>query len=145
MGLGIEDVRKHLESAVSRQGFNQWLAPKIVKAEADELVLELSIRPEMTQHHGFVHGGCVAAFADTAAAWSGALAACQDVVTSNYSIQFLAPAKGPTLKAVAHPVKVGRSSATISVSVYSVSEGGDEKLCATTLAGIAIIGDRKTG
>ncbi len=84
MSFSIGDVKKYLESAVTRQGFNQWMAPVIIVAESDRLELEMPIRVEMTQHHGFVHGGCVAAFADTAAAWSAALACCKDVVTSNY-------------------------------------------------------------
>ena len=95
------------------------------------------------QHHGVVHGGCVAAFADTAAAWSAALACCKDVVTSNYSVQLLAPAQGERLRAIAKPVKVGRSSATIDVKVFSVDDEGSAKICAVMLAGISILGSTK--
>ncbi len=143
MSLSIDDVRFHLETAVTRQGFNQWMAPKITVAEADRLELEMPIRVEMTQHHGFVHGGCVAAFADTAAAWSAALACCKDVVTSNYSVQLLAPARGKKLHAIAEPVKVGRSSVTVDVKVFSVDDEDQAKICATVLAGISILGNPK--
>ena len=143
MSLSIGDVKKYLESAVTRQGFNQWMAPEIIVAQADRLELKMPIRVEMTQHHGFVHGGCVAAFADTAAAWSAALACCKDVVTSNYSVQLLAPAQGERLRAIAKPVKVGRSSATIDVKVFSVDDEGSAKICAVVLAGISILGSPK--
>ena len=143
MSLSIGDVKKYLESAVTRQGFNQWMAPEIIVAQADRLELEMPIRVEMTQHHGFVHGDCVAAFADTAAAWWAALACCKDVVTSNYSVQLLAPAQGERLRAIAKPVKVGRSSATIDVKVFSVDDEGSAKICAVMLAGISILGSTK--
>ena len=142
MSRSIEDVQQYLKTVAGRQGFNSWMNPKVVIAEAERLELEVEIRPEMTQHHGYVHGGIVAAFADTAAAWLAALASLEDVVTSNYSVHLVAPAKGNKLKAVANPVKVGRSNVTVNVSVYSVDNDQNDKLCATVLSAIAVVKNR---
>ena len=142
MSRTIEDVQQYLKTVAGRQGFNSWMNPNVVTAEADVLELEVDVRPEMTQHHGYVHGGIVTAFADTAAAWSAALASLEDVVTSNFTVHLMAPAMGNKLKAVAKPVKVGRSNVTVSVNVYSVNEDQQEKLCATILSAIAVVRDR---
>ena len=128
-----------MKTAAGRQGFNAWMNPEIIAAEPDMLVLEIEVRPEMTQHHGFVHGGCVSAFADTAAAWLAALATLKDVVTANYAIQLVAPANGARLKAEARLIKAGRSSVTVSVDVSSKQDTGEEKICATVLSSIAIV------
>lgn len=37
MSFSIGDVKKYLESAVTRQGFNQWMTPEIIVAEFDNL------------------------------------------------------------------------------------------------------------
>ncbi|PCH47324.1 MAG: hypothetical protein COC23_02080 [Hyphomicrobiales bacterium] len=141
--LNVEEIRMHLLAAAKRQGFNQWLAPELLVAERDRVEISVQVRPEMTQHHGFVHGGCVAALADTACAWTGAMACGRDVVTSNYSIHFVAPAIGTKLRAVGIVLKTGRTMVTVEVKVYAEAEDRPPKLCATGMASIAILPEKK--
>lgn len=141
--LNVEDIRNHLLAASKRQGFNQWLSPNLVSAEREGVEISVDVRQEMTQHHGFVHGGCVAAIADTACAWAGAMASGRDVVTSNYSIHFVAPALGTKLRAVGTVLKAGRTMVTVEVKVYAECDDKPSKLCATGMASIAILPEKK--
>ncbi|MBO6716902.1 MAG: PaaI family thioesterase [Rhizobiaceae bacterium] len=135
----VDEVKRRLQSFTANQGFNHWLSPRLLEADEHGAVLEASVREDMTQHHGFVHGGCVSALADMAAAWAGALASGLDVVTSNFSLHFVAPAVGEAIVARARVLRAGRSVVTVDVQVFSRSPDKDEKLCAAGITSIAVV------
>lgn len=88
-------------------GFSTLLAAQPTKWWAGEAELVIPLRAELLQHHGYAHGAVVGAAADNACAWAAASLA-GDVVTSSYTLQLLAPAKGARLRAK------GKSSARAS-------------------------------
>lgn len=135
-----------LMAVSGRQGFNAWLGVELdeADAEAGRLVLHVAVRPDMTQHHGFVHGGIVGSLADTAMSWVAALTA-DDVVTQSYALQLLAPAKGPILAAERRIIRAGRQAIAVEARVRSVGEDGAEALVATGLGSIWRVGARKGG
>lgn len=135
----VEEVKRRLQSFTAKQGFNHWLAPRLLEADEHGVVLEVTVRDDMTQHHGYVHGGCVSALADMSAAWAGAMASGLDVVTSNFSLHFLAPAVGEAIVAKARALRAGRSVVTVEVQVFSRSADQGEKLCAAGITSIAVV------
>lgn len=100
------------------------------KGEA-ELVIPL--RPELLQHHGYAHGAIVGAAADNACAWAAA-SAMGDVVTSTYTIQFLAPAKGDRLRARGVVLRAGRRQVSCEAKVWCAEGDAPEQLVAAALA-----------
>ncbi|WP_298335581.1 PaaI family thioesterase [uncultured Erythrobacter sp.] len=121
--------------AVGRSGFSNWLEvePIVVWEGQSELLLKL--RPEMTQHHGFAHGGIVGLMADNACAWAGA-SVLGDVVTGGYSINFLRPAKGERLRSKGEVIKAGKRQAVVRAEVFAESSGEDPILVAAAQATI---------
>ncbi|HEU0222231.1 MAG TPA: PaaI family thioesterase, partial [Paracoccaceae bacterium] len=99
----------------------------------------LDVRPELTQHHGTVHGGVIGTMADNACAYAAATVA-GDVVTSTYTIKFLAPARGARLRALGAVLKPGRRSVVTEARIFAEDEGAPAKLVAVALATIAPIG-----
>jgi uncharacterized protein (TIGR00369 family) len=89
----------------------------------------------MTQHHGFVHGAVVGLMADNACAWAAASLA-GDVVTGSYTISFLAPAKGASLRAKGNVVKSGRRQVIVRADVWSEIAGEEPILIAVAQATI---------
>ena len=136
------DILDRLKQTSGRKGFNQWLGPQGLRADAEGTELILDIRPEHCQHHGFVHGGCVAALADIACAWAGAAATGLDVVTSNFTIHYIAPAIGTRLRAKARPIRTGKRQVTVEAEIWAESDDMPPKQAAHALAGIAILGPR---
>ncbi len=121
--------------AVAQSGFSNWLAVEPLKVWNGESELLLRVRDEMTQHHGFAHGAIVGLMADNACAWAAA-SVVGDVVTGSYSLNFLAPATGTTLRAKGTVIKAGKRQVVVRADVWS--EGGEhgDKLVATALATI---------
>ena len=89
----------------------------------------MAVRPEMTQHHGYVHGAIVGLMADNACAWA-ASSAVGDVVTGSYTINFLAPAKGERLRSKGTVVKAGRRQVVVRSDVWCERSGEEPVLVA---------------
>ncbi len=119
-------------------GFNAWLDVELIAAGNGQVDIALPVRAELLQHHGFVHGGVVGALADIACSWAAATAA-GDIVTSSYTLQFLAPAQAPRLRATASVVKAGKRQVTVEAKIYAEPDNAAPKLVALALASIAPI------
>ncbi|MEM9878808.1 MAG: PaaI family thioesterase [Pseudomonadota bacterium] len=76
---------------------------------------------------GHFHGGAIGALADTAATYAVLAAGAENAPTSNYRVDFLRPATGPALRAVATVRRLGRTIAMTDVDVF----GLNDKLVAT--------------
>lgn len=125
--------------AVEGSGFTRFagIEPLLCWEGKSELTLEL--RPDLTQHHGFAHGAIVGAMADNACAWAAASVA-GDVVTSNYTLHFLAPAKGERLRAKGFVVRAGKRQVVCRAEVWSEAAGAEPILAAIATATITPIG-----
>jgi uncharacterized protein (TIGR00369 family) len=125
--------------AVEGSGFTRFagIEPLLCWEGKSELTLEL--RPDLTQHHGFAHGAIVGAMADNACAWAAASVA-GDVVTSNYTLHFLSPAKGERLRAKGFVVRAGKRQVVCRAEVWSEAAGAEPILAAIATATITPIG-----
>ncbi|MFR9800891.1 PaaI family thioesterase [Pseudonocardia sp. RS010] len=96
--------------------------------------LVLAVRPEHTQHDGYVAGTVLGALADFAggSAAGTMLPLGWASMTSDYTVKLLAPAKGDTILARGRVVKAGRATSVGATDVFAL-DGGVETLCATAL------------
>jgi 1,4-dihydroxy-2-naphthoyl-CoA hydrolase len=92
--------------------FDELLGIEIVELSADRVVAELPVTPALHQPYGILHGGAIAALAETAASYGGALAAAESgggaVGVSNHT-DFLSAVRDGKLRAEATPLARGRS------------------------------------
>ena len=125
--------------AVEGSGFTRFagIEPLLCWEGKSELLLEL--RPDLTQHHGFAHGAVVGMMADNACAWAASSVA-GDVVTSNYTLHFLSPAKGERLRSKGFVVRAGKRQVVCRAEVWSEAAGAEPVLAAIATATITPIG-----
>lgn len=115
---------------LASQGFSRLLQTEITRFDAQGAQLELAVRPELTQQHGFVHGGVLSYLADNALTYAGGAAFNSDALTSEFKINYLRPAVGERLIARSCIVYAGRTQAVCRCDVFAIKDG-EEKLCAT--------------
>lgn len=124
-----EVTAEQFRQIMAIQPFTAWTGVELVRVERGLVETRLALRAEdMTQHHGFLHGGLVAFLADNAAAYAAATEV-GDVLTSQFSLNFLSPGVGEAFRTRAEVVKAGKRQVTVRVDVFAEA-GGREKLIA---------------
>lgn len=118
-----DQIRQHCDrviQTINSTGFTFHNGIRITKLELDYCEGELEITPECLNPLGIVHGGCLAALADTVGGMA-ALSRGKGTVTVNYGFSFLRQAKGKKIKCVAVPEKIGKT-----ISVFRCTLTDDE-------------------
>ena len=121
-----------VKDAFSRQGFLRHIDAQVEEIAPGRCVITAGFRNELAQQNGFFHGGLLGTIADAAGAGAAAtlIEAEQWLLTAEYKINFLSPAKGPRLKAVGEVVRAGRTLTVSQINLYSVDETGQQQICA---------------
>jgi uncharacterized protein (TIGR00369 family) len=131
-----------IRSSFSKQGLMTTLGARLEKVEPGFVEIALTPSPAVSQQHGFVHAGAVAAIADSAAGYAAlsVMPAGTGVLTAEFKINLLAPAAGKRILARGRVVKAGRTLTLSQADVVAVT-GGEEKLIAHLTATLmAIVG-----
>lgn len=129
-GTGIDDDLHGLaRQVITAQPFSRLLGATLSSVGPGSAEIRLPITHEITQQHGYVHGGVISYLADNSITFAGGLAFGSDALTSEYKINFLAPATGTTLIARAHADSIGKRQAVCRTEIYT-TDGHHEQLCA---------------
>ena len=107
----------------------------LARIEPGALELRMLYDARLSQQNGFLHGGVVSAGLDTACGLASytLMPAHADILTVEFKINMLAPAKGQTFRFVGNVVKPGRTLVVSEGHAYA-SNDGREKLIATMSA-----------
>ena len=104
--------------------------------EPGKVHIAVPFSPALTQQHDFVHAGVIASIVDSACGYAALTLAPagSEVLSVEFKISLLAPAKGTRFLARAHVLKAGRRLSFCSGEVVAIQESGDECLIASTLS-----------
>jgi hypothetical protein len=81
-------------AALAAQPFSRLLGAQLNRFGPDGVELEVPVRPEHRQQHGFAHGGLLGYAADNALTFAAGAVAGPEVLTAGYTINVLAPVLG---------------------------------------------------
>lgn len=126
------------KEVLASQPFSLTLGTELTQLSAGQCELQIPITKALLQQHGFVHGGVLSYAADNALTFAGGSALQLPVVTSEFKINYVRPARGQVLIARAMAVHVGKSQAVCRCDVFTRQDGA-EKLCAVAQGTIAVL------
>lgn len=137
MDLTIELARQVLAA----QPFSALVGARITEFGAGVATIEVDIRDELTQQNGFLHGGVLAYAADNALTFAGGTALGPNVLTGGFSINYLRPAQGRTLRAHAVVAHATRRQAVCRCDLTTVGADGtsEETVVAAAQGTISVI------
>ena len=123
-----------VRSSFARQKVMSLLGANLTRLAPGECEIELPFKPQLTQQHGYFHGGIIGTIADSAGGYAGLtlMPADSSVLTVEYKINLLAPGDGELLIARGRVLKAGRTLVVTRIDAIAV-KGGRETLCATLL------------
>lgn len=138
------DFEARVRRSFAMQGFMQTIGARLLHVAPGEVDLALEASPAVGQQHGFVHAGAVAGLADTACGYAALtlMAPAVGVLTVEFKINLLAPAKAPRLVALGRVVKPGRSLTVAQAEVFGEGAGGERTRVALLTATLATIAGR---
>ncbi len=110
----------------------QTLGVTLLEVSMGHVTLELPIGDAVSQQNGFVHAGAIASVLDSACGFAAlsVMDEDSDVLAVEFKINFVAPAVGVSLRAVAEVIKSGRTITLCTARGYAVGADGALKLVA---------------
>ncbi len=128
------EYAQRVQASFDRQGAMALLGARLARVAPGECDIELPFKPELTQQHGYFHGGIIGTIADSAGGYAAfsLMPADSSVLTVEFKMNLLAPGDGDLLTARGRVVKAGSTLVVTQIEVF-VSKSGRETLCATLL------------
>lgn len=129
-----EDIKQ----SFALQSIMRLIGAELSLIEPGIVEITLPYRADLTQQHGYVHGGIVTTIADSAAGYAAysLMPEGAGVLSIEFKVNLLRPARGKSFQARAEVIKPGRTLTVARADVFGVAESGDRELVATMLATI---------
>jgi uncharacterized protein (TIGR00369 family) len=137
------EYQARVRASFERQEAMKTLRIEIVRLEPGDIELAMPYSDCYTQQHGFVHAGIVATALDSACGYAAfsLMPADAAVLTVEFKINLVAPAKGERFLFGARVVKAGRTITVCEGRAVAVDAEG-EKLVATMTGTMMAVFDR---
>ena len=125
------DFESRVRESFALQRVMRTIGATLVLVEAGVVEIQLSVREDLTQQDGYMHAGIVTTLLDSACGYAAysLMPAGSSVLSVEFKVNLLAPAKGTAIKARAEVKRAGRT-----LTVCSADAHADGKICATMLA-----------
>lgn len=129
------DYEARVRSSFERQGVMKTIGATLTRVAPGEVVIDFAYDTSLTQQHGYIHAGVVTAVVDSACGYAAytLMPPASEVLTVEYKVNFLSPAKGERFAGIGKVLRNGRTISVCSGEVVAV-EQGKEKVVATMLA-----------
>lgn len=129
-----EDIRQSFAS----QTIMTLIGAELSAVEPGVVEITLPYRADLAQQNGYVHAGIVTTIADSAAGYAAysLMPPGAEVLSVEFKVNLLRPARGESFLARAEVIKPGRTLTVARAEVFGVAEPGARELVATMLATI---------
>lgn len=134
------DFVARTNASFARQNFMDTLGAKLANVGAGSCEIHLAYDKALTQQHEYFHGGVIGTLADNAGGYAAftLMNATDSVLTVEYKLNIMAPAKGEMLIARGQVLRAGRRLTVCHTDVYCV-QAGIETHCATSLGTFMVL------
>jgi uncharacterized protein (TIGR00369 family) len=134
-------LHERVAETFRRQRVMATLGAELVDVQPGQITIDLPYDEALTQQHGFLHAGVVAAVMDSACGYAAYTLMPEDagVLSIEFKTNLLAPAKGQRFRFVGTVIKAGRTISVCEGKAYN----DQDKLIATMTCTLMTIKDRE--
>ena len=135
---------ERVRASFERQQAMALIGASLPVIEPGYTEIHLPYRPEVTQQHGYIHGGVVGMIADSAAGYAASTLTAHEtgVLTVEYKLNLVAPAEAQLLIAEGSVIRYGRTLIVTKADVFAVKDG-KKTLCAVMQQTIMTVHGKK--
>ena len=133
-----------VRASFARQGAMHTIGATLGDVQPGRVVIELAWAQGLTQQHGFLHAGIVSTALDSACGYAAfsLMPADAAVLTIEFKVNLLAPARGPDFRFEAEVTKAGRTISVVDGSAWQTDANGQPQRVATMTATVMTVRGR---
>jgi uncharacterized protein (TIGR00369 family) len=139
----MSDIQALIQNSFERQTIMQTLGASINLVEKGRVQILLPYAKHICQQHGFLHAGVLSTIVDSACGYAGLTMMLEgsEVLTTEFKINLLSPAKGERFIAEGRVIKSGRTL-TVAQGEITAVEGEKQTVIAIMTATLIRIDPR---
>lgn len=132
---------KFIRESFERQRVMRTIGATLKEIHRGQVVIEMPYSPELVQQHAYIHAGIITTILDSACGYSALTCAADDsdVLTVEYKVNLIAPARGQRFVATGHVRKPGRTLTVCEGEVKAIQNDSSEIPVALMLATMIIL------
>src|SRR6186997_2010845 len=125
-----------VRNSFERQTAMSSIGAELLIVEPGKVEIALPYRSDLTQQHGYLHAGIVTTIADSACGYASftLMPAGSEVLSVEFKVNLLRPARGVRFVARGEVIKAGRTLTVVRGDVFGFSADGQRELIATMQA-----------
>ena len=134
------ETEQRVRASFARQQAMATIGAVLEEVRAGEIKIRLPYDDKLTQQHGFIHAGVIAMIADNTCGYAALslMPADAAVLTTEFKINLLSPARGDHLMAHGRVVRPGRKLMVCLAEVFA-HEGASVKQVALMTASMMVM------
>ena len=134
------DYATRVENSFAEQAVMKTIGASIEAISPGAVEIEFPYQTSLTQQNGFIHAGIVSTVLDSACGYAAFSLMPEDatVLTIEFKINLLSPAKGDRFRGYGKVKKAGRTISVAEAELYAFSDQG-RKLVATMVGTLMAI------
>ena len=125
------DFIQRVNRSFAKQTMMRTLGAALTHVAPGEVEITLPFRADLTQQHGFLHAGVVTTVMDSACGYAAltVMESGTGVLSVEFKVQLLAPARGTSFCALGRVIRAGRTLTVVAGELRSVAgEPGTDAL-----------------
>ena len=127
------DFAADVASSFAQQSIMSLIGARLARVEPGVVEIELPFRADLTQQDGYLHAGVLTTVADSAAGYAAytLMPAGSRVLSIEFKVNLLRPARGELFVARAEVIKAGRTLTVVRADVFATGANSEKELVAT--------------
>lgn len=132
--LSLGEIEARVRESFAKQTIMTTIGAEVLSVRPGAVEIVLPFSDKLLQQHGFMHAGAVATIADTACGYAALSVMPPDVavLTTEFKINLLSPAKGDRLRAVGRVVRNGKTLVITLGEVFAETAGTSKQVALIT-------------
>ncbi len=121
----MSTLETRIHKSFDQQRVMKLINAKLIKIAPGEVHIELPFHEEITQQNGYIHAGIITTVVDSACGYAAysLMNPGSSVLSVEFKVNFLHPAKGEKFLAIGKVIKPGRTLTVCSGEMRAVNDG----------------------